>query len=43
VLEELEHEGGAASAGGIAQLTFELRVMQGRLTAGSDSTTRTTL
>jgi hypothetical protein len=43
VLEELEHGDGATSASGIAQLTFELRVMQGRLAAGTDSTTRTTL
>jgi len=36
VLESLTHEGGDPAAG-IAQLSFELRVMQGRLGAGSGS------
>jgi hypothetical protein len=36
VLESLTHDGGDSSAS-IAQLSFELRVMQGRLSAGSDT------
>lgn len=38
VLEGLEHEGGDSSAS-IAQLSFELRVMQGRLSAGAGEPT----
>ncbi|HEY6123129.1 MAG TPA: hypothetical protein VIV63_00645 [Steroidobacteraceae bacterium] len=37
ILESLEHEGGESSAS-IAQLNFELRIMQGRLGAGGSST-----
>ena len=36
VLEDLAHDRGDASAS-IAQLGFELRVMQGRLSAGADT------
>ncbi len=45
VLEDLAHDRGDSSAS-IAQLSFELRVMQGRLSAGADtpsSTPSTTL
>jgi hypothetical protein len=42
ILEDLAHEGGDSSAS-IAQLSFELRVMQGRLNAGADTPSNTTL
>jgi hypothetical protein len=34
ILESLAHDGGDSSAS-LAQLSFELRVMQGRLSAGA--------
>ena len=40
ILESLEHEGGDSSAS-LAQLSFELRVMQGRLSAGTDTPSTT--
>jgi anti-sigma-K factor RskA len=41
VLEGLAHDGGDSSAG-IAQLSFELRVMQGRLSASADAPRQST-
>ncbi|HEV7605974.1 MAG TPA: hypothetical protein VGO61_01450 [Steroidobacteraceae bacterium] len=41
ILESLAHDGGESSAS-IAQLSFELRVMQGRLSAGADAGSNTT-
>jgi hypothetical protein len=34
-------QGGESSASGVAQLSFELRVMQGRLGAEADASPRT--
>ena len=41
ILESLAHDGGESSASGVAQLSFELRVMQGRLGAEADAPPRT--
>ena len=41
ILESLAHDGGESSASSVAQLSFELRVMQGRLGAEADASPRT--
>jgi hypothetical protein len=40
ILESLAHDGGESSASSIARLSFELRVMQGRLGAEPQASTR---
>jgi len=42
ILETLAQDGSESSASAVAQLSFELRVLQGRLTAGADASTNTT-
>jgi hypothetical protein len=42
ILESLGQDGSVASTSAIAQLSFELRVLQGRLSAGADASTNST-